>query len=94
MTSEDIDSAMENPDNAEAYMLAVLKGDIDELTQQIDSLTLAHQEALTRLRQDVRQLCNERAKLCLKIHGAHQWNPMGNHPYPDYQCLHCGAVKS
>lgn len=94
MTTEDIDSAMENPDNAEIYMLAVLRADIDELMKQVDETVVKHNDTISLLRKQVIELCNERAKLCMKIHGNHEYHPMGNHPYPDYQCSHCGTIKS
>ena len=94
MTTEDIDSAMENPDNAEAYMLAVFRADIDEMMKHLDKTMEDHQLLIIQLRQQITELCTERAKLCMKLHGTHQWTPMGNHPYPDYQCDHCGAIKS
>ena len=66
----------------------------DEMMKHLDKTMADHQLLIIQLRQQITELCTERAKLCMKLHGTHQWAPMGNHPYPDYQCDHCGAIKS
>lgn len=80
--------------NMEEYMLAVLKEDYAAISKELVAEHEEHSEAVTQLHKEAARINQERIKLCHKLNGRCKWKPMGNHAYPDYQCEHCGIIKT